>query len=217
MKNTNNQGTTLVEVTVGSILLVSTIGLITLALAVVFESYIATQQRGSIDQDGQYILARLKYIGSQQDSRVLYSQQISSDFSAAGSQFTNVVQGSADNDGIFLVDNGLPGEYTSPAIHIANPFLAAYFVATVKRPVGTTIRYKIAIADAVSGSCEGAEFDFVGEGKDSAAYFTTDYFLIPTDDDGVGYENPGSCIRYKAFLTGAGAETPIIYNVQIRR
>ncbi len=213
----NTQGTTLIEVTVGSILLVSTIGLITLALAVVFESYAATQQRAAVDQDGQYILARLKYVGSQQDSRVVYSQQKSSDFSAAGSQLTNIVQGSADDDGIFLADNESPGEYTSPSVYISNPFLAAYFVASVKRPVGTTIQYKIAIADAVSGSCESAEYEFVGEGKSSTTYFTTDYFLIPTDDDGTGYENPGSCVRYKALLTGASGDTPIIYNTQIRR
>ena len=217
MRKHNTQGTTLVEVTVGSILLVSTIGLITLALAVVFESYASSQQRGAVDQDGQYILARLKYVGSQHDPQVIYSQQKSSDFSKTGSQLINIEQGNTEDDGIYLADNGLPGEYTSPPVHIVNPFLAAYFVAVVKRPPGTSIQYRIAVADAVSGGCETAEYEFVGEGKSSATYFTTDYFLIPTDDNGVGFENPGSCVRYKAFLTGASGETPIIYNTQIRR
>ena len=71
MKKISTRGTTLVEVTVSSILLLSVIGLITLALAAVFEGYAMTQERSAIDQDGQYILARLKYVSSQQDSQTI--------------------------------------------------------------------------------------------------------------------------------------------------
>ena len=55
MKKHLNNGATLVEVMVSSMLLVSIIGLITMSLVAVFEGYVMTQQRGVIDMDGQYI------------------------------------------------------------------------------------------------------------------------------------------------------------------
>lgn len=213
----NNSGTTLVEVVVGSMLLVSVIGIVTLSLASVFEGYAMTQQRGSIDQDGQYILARLKYVASHQDSQTISSQIKTTDFTQPGYQSTNIEAGASEDSGIYLVDTTLSGEYTSPPVSLANPSLVSYFVASVKRPSGTSIKYRVAIARQVSRSCENVSYVFVGEDKSPNSFFTTDYFLIPTDNDGSGYENPGSCIRYKAYLTGSGGQTPVLYSAEIRR
>jgi len=217
MKKRLNKGTTLVEVIVSSMLLVSIIGLITMALATVFEGYAMTQQRGIIDQDGQYILARLKYVGSQQDSQTIYAQTKVSDFTQTGSELTNISGDSSEDGGIYLTNTSSAGEYTSPIISLLNPSLATYFVASVKRPTGTTIRYKIAFADPVSGSCNNAQYVFVGEGNLTDTYFSTDYFMIPADNDGSGYENPGSCMRYKAYLTSTTSQTPIVYSALIKR
>lgn len=213
----DNRGTTLVEVIVGSMLLVSVIGLVTLSLAAVFEGYAMTQQRSSIDQDGQYILARLKYVASQQDSQTISSQTKTADFTKAGYLSDNVEASTSEDGGIYLTNTELPGEYTSPPVSLSDPALASYFVASVRRPAGTDIKYRVAIAKQDSGSCEKVDYDFVGEGKSPTAYFTTDYFLIPTDADGSGYENPGSCFRYKAYLTGSRDQTPVLYSAEIRR
>lgn len=217
MKKCLNKGTTLVEVIVSSMLLVSIIGLLTMALAAVFEGYAMTQQRGVVDQDGQYILARLKYVGSQQDSQIIYAQTKVPDFTQPGSQLTNITGDSDEDGGIYLTDTSISGEYTSPIVTLLNPSLATYFVASVKRPTGATIKYRIALADPVSGSCDNAQYVFVGEDKTSTSYFTTDYFIIPADDDDLGYENPGSCIRYKAYLTSTTSQTPIVYSALIKR
>jgi hypothetical protein len=217
MKIHLNQGTTLVEVIVSSMLLVSIIGLLTMALAAVFEGYAMTQQRGVIDQDGQYILARLKYVGSQQDSQTIYAQTKVPDFTQTGSQLTNIEGSSSEDGGIYLANTSIAGEYTSPIISLLDPALATYFVAAVKRPTGTTIKYRVAHADPIFGSCDNAQYVFVGEDKTSTSYFTTDYFNIPADNDGTGYENPGSCIRYKAYLTSTTSQTPIVYSALIKR
>ena len=213
----NNSGTTLVEVVVGSMLLVSVIGIVTLSLASVFEGYAMTQQRSSIDQDGQYILARLKYVASQQDSQTISSQLKTTDFLKSGYQSNNIETGVSEDGGIYLTNTTLPGEYTSPPVSVSNPALTLYFVASVKRPAGTDIKYRVAIADQIAGSCDGVSYVFVGEGKSINTYFTTDYFLVPTDDDGTGYENPGSCFQYKVYMTGANGQTPILYSAEIRR
>lgn len=212
-----NKGTTLVEVIVSSMLLVSIIGLITMSLVAVFEGYAMTLQRGAIDQDGQYILARLKYVASQQDSQTIYAQTKTGDFTQTGSILENMEGSTSEDGGIFLTDTSVPGEYTSPIISLLNPTTATYFVASVERPEDTTIKYRIAVADPVSGSCNNAQYVFVGEGKSSTTYFTTDYFLIPADNDGTGYENPGSCVRYKAYLTSTTSQTPIVYSALIKR
>jgi hypothetical protein len=217
MKIHFNKGTTLVEVIVSSMLLVSIIGLLTMSLVAVFEGYAMTQQRGAIDQDGQYILARLKYVASQQDPQTIYAQTKTGDFTQTGSQLTNIASSPSEDGGIYLTNTSIAGEYISPIISLFNPSLATYFVASVKRPTGTTIKYRIAVADPISGSCNNAQYVFVGEDKSTNTYFTTDYFLIPADNDGTGYENPGSCVRYKAYLTSTTSQTPIVYSTLIKR
>jgi len=217
MKKNNTKGTTLVEVTVSSMLLLSVIGLITLALAAVFEGYAMTQERSVIDQDGQYILARLKYISSQQDSQTIYAQIKSADFSKSGSTLSNLEQSPSEDGGIYLGDPALGGEYTSPIISLTNASLARYFVASAKRPEGTEIKYRLAMTNPVDGSCENATYTYIGEGGVTSAFFTNDYFLIPKDDDESGFENPATCLRYKAYLSSANNQTPVLYSVIIQR
>ena len=111
----------------------------------------------------------------------------------------------------------MTGEYTSPIVALTNTSLAKYLVASVKRPEGTNIKYKVAMTDPISGSCENATYTYVGEGGDTSAFFTNDYFFIPTDDDNSGFENPAMCLRYKAYLDSANNQTPVLYGVIIRR
>lgn len=64
----------------------------------------------------------------------------------------------------------------------------------------TSLTYQVAGADPVSNSCAAADFTFVGPDKTSNTFFSTSGAL-PLDDDGIGYENPARCFRYKVFFT----------------
>lgn len=83
---------------------------------------------------------------------------------------------------------------------------------TYTTPVGTSLKFKVAVAKAVAGSCAGANYVYVGPVKtDPNSYFTTTPSAVPLDADGVGYENPGRCFRYKAFLATTNPSlTPVL-------
>lgn len=78
----------------------------------------------------------------------------------------------------------------------------------------TSLKFKVAVADQVAGSCAGANYSYVGPNKsDPNSYFTTPPATgtVPLDNDGSGYENPGQCFRYIAYLsTTDGNQTPIL-------
>ncbi|MBI4084778.1 MAG: hypothetical protein HY431_02630 [Candidatus Levybacteria bacterium] len=81
-------------------------------------------------------------------------------------------------------------------------------------PVGTSLKFKVAVAKAEGGSCFGANYVYVGPVKtDPNSYFTTTPSAVPLDADGSGYENPGRCFRYKAFLaTTDPSQTPTLHS-----
>ena len=69
------------------------------------------------------------------------------------------------------------------------------------QPANTDVRLQLGIADAIGNSCVGVSFDFVGPDKTAGSYFSADNNTVPFDNDGVGWENPGRCVRYKATLS----------------
>jgi len=216
MNTINSKGTTLVEVIVATTLLVSITGIITLALAAIFDGYALVKSRSVIDQDSQYILARMKYISSQQDSSIILSQSDSNSFTKTGFTSTNI---SYDDitAGLELTNPVFDGEYMSPIFVLPNSTQANLFVVSSKRPTGSTIKYQIAIAQQINNSCSQAQYVFVGKDKDPNTFFDADYFIPPTDTDGTGYENPGRCIRYKLFMKAGSGESPIVYQTIVKR
>jgi type II secretory pathway pseudopilin PulG len=74
---------------------------------------------------------------------------------------------------------------------------------TADLPIQSSIRYQVAIVDpGVSGTCSDADFsdfNFIGSDGTAATFFTGDA-VLPFSDDGVGYENPAQCFRYRAYL-----------------
>lgn len=217
MKLRSAQGTTLVEVVVGSLLLVSIIGIITLTLAAVFEGYAATQARSAVDQDGQYILARFRYAATQQNLQRLYGQSKPREFANEDALLTNLQEGETDDDGIFLVEGSIDGEYISPIISLPRPTSVDYFIATTRKPADTSITYQIAVAEASGGSCDQVEYTYVGPGGDESTFFSQDYFEVPKQSDAPTYRNPGSCIRYKSYFNTQTTETPTLQEVVIGR
>lgn len=85
----------------------------------------------------------------------------------------------------------------------------------------TSLSFQVAAADAVSGSCDSANYVFVGpDGTTGSTYATTDNTTIsgniPFNDDGSDFENPARCFRYQAsFATTDRTLTPIIHDVTI--
>ena len=92
------------------------------------------------------------------------------------------------------------GTYESKTVDIGSTATFNRFEATADVPVNTTLTYQIAITDAVSNSCNDVAFTFVGPDGTSNTYFATSS-AIPISDDNNGYENPGRCLRYRAYLT----------------
>ncbi len=85
----------------------------------------------------------------------------------------------------------------------------------------TSVNLQFAAADPVGGSCTNAAFVFVGpDGTSNTSYTSSDGTTIsgvlPFSNDGVGYENPARCFRYRArFVTPDATLTPIVNDVSI--
>ncbi len=79
----------------------------------------------------------------------------------------------------------------------------------------TVLEMQIAGADAVSGNCDLANFSYVGPDKTSNTFFTG-ASALPFDNDGLGYENPARCFRYRVHMTtGDGSNSPVLEQVEL--
>jgi Tfp pilus assembly protein PilV len=85
-----NAGTTLIEVLVASGILVSIITLLTVALTSTFEGYSRVLSSAQVEQDAQYITARLQYATTRADRNTLAYHTTSTDFSTGALYQTQV-------------------------------------------------------------------------------------------------------------------------------
>lgn len=87
---------------------------------------------------------------------------------------------------------------------------------TFNKPTGTDITFQVAVADVGGdGTCGTSIFTFVGPDGTSGSFFSDDG-AIPLSDDGAGFENPGRCFRYRAFLTTSDfGITPTLYDFAV--
>jgi len=128
-----------------------------------------------------------------------------------------IIQGGPDN-AVYVAS----GSYESKIFDTNSVSLpeAAFnhFSSNITQPAGTSIQVQVASAPAVSGSCTGANFSYVGPDGDSAQYFTPSGSLlsgiIPFGNYlSSAYQNPSRCFRYKALLsTTDQTQTPVIYD-----
>jgi hypothetical protein len=128
----------------------------------------------------------------------------------SGNAFSYIITGDAGTE--FKVIRGGPsgqlattGTFESSAYDVLASTAFNRMISTASLPSGTDIHFQVAIADPVSGSCSGANYvfrdiDFTG--------------IIPLDDDGLGYENPGQCLKYRVTLTTSSISiSPVLYDV----
>lgn len=124
---------------------------------------------------------------------------------ADGDAFAYVITG--DNPRTLRMIQGGPdgpylesGTYESSTIDAGSSATFNRFEVSATQPANTTITYQIAIADPVNNSCNTSPFTFVGPDGTTATYFATSS-AIPFSNDGTGFENPGQCLRYRAYLS----------------
>ncbi len=139
---------------------------------------------------------------------------------ADGDAYSYILTGDASTE-FKIIEGGPGGTFSTSGTYESQTFDIGYATAfnrilpTFIEPVDTSITFQIAVADPVSGSCSGANYVFTGpDGTTTSEYVGND--LIALDDDGVGYENPGRCFRYRAILsTTNSSSTPIFEQVII--
>lgn len=121
-----------------------------------------------------------------------------------------IIQGGADS-AIYSAS----GVFESQTFDAGADAMFNRFSATTTIPANTSISFQVAVQHAVNGSCSGVTYNYVGPDGTSNTFFTEgDKF--PIDTDGSGYENPGQCMRYKAFLTSSTqAQTPVLSDISI--
>lgn len=90
-----------------------------------------------------------------------------------------------------------------------------YMLSDITIPNATTAQYQVAVADQVSGSCTNANYVYVGPDGTSSSFYTTEG-AVALNDDGIGFENPGRCFRYKLFLhTNDSSSTPVVNSMTV--
>ncbi|MDO8609914.1 MAG: hypothetical protein Q7R95_05160 [bacterium] len=146
-----------------------------------------------------------------------------------GYAYSYVVTGDTNAE-LKIILGGSGGQYSANGIFESNPYnnfsSTAFnsFTATVNQPSQTTIKIKVAVADAVSGNCTSASYSYVGptgNPSDINSYFVVE--SDPTNIKGIipylisgNYKNPGQCFRYKVwFQSSDSTATPVLYDFTV--
>lgn len=146
---------------------------------------------------------------------------VSSVLEQDGDAYSYIVTGDSSSE--FKIIEGGPGgsQYADSGTFESQIFdvgsSAAFYRAgaTVTKPSGTDITYQVAVADKVGGACINGTYVYVGPDGTSSTFFQTEG-TIPMSDDAADYENPGSCFRYKAYLsTTDSSKTPILHDMTV--
>lgn len=127
-----------------------------------------------------------------------------------------IIQGGPDS-GIYVAS----GNFESNPLKLATPSAFNRFTASVSQPANTTIRMQISVATPSAGLCALSNFNYVGPGGDSGAFFTPVGASIsgtfPIGSYG-NYQNPERCFGYKALLditTGDYNQTPVLNDMTV--
>ncbi len=121
-----------------------------------------------------------------------------------------IIQGGPDGN---YVDQG----YLESSI-FDNNFNTTFNRYTVNHttPAQTNVQYQFAIADAVNGSCTGANYVFTGPDGTASTYYTTTNAALALSDDNAGYENPGRCLKYRTYLSTTDFNTtPVFQDITV--
>ena len=146
-----NAGTTLIEVLVASGILVSIITLLTVALTSTFEGYSRVLSSAQVEQDAQYITARLQYATTRADRNTLALHTTATDFSTGA---LNNAQVNTSSDGEIGITSGeFSGTFTSAPITLSGDETVRSFTSTASIPGNTSIEYQIGVRSPIASVC----------------------------------------------------------------
>lgn len=136
-----------------------------------------------------------------------------------GEAYTYIITGDAEAE-LKIIAGGPGGTFSSSGTFESRIFdatnSAAFnkFQATVIKPSSTDLTFQIGIAN--SDDCETSSYAFVGPDGTDSSRFPSLGGVIPFYKNGGGYENPGRCMRYKAFLSSTDSnQSPILSDITI--
>lgn len=149
---------------------------------------------------------------------------VSSVLQSNGYAYSYIITGDAASElKIILGGAGVESNYSSSGVFESGTFDAGTeavwnrLSVSSAVPQNTILKHKIAIKNGISGSCNSVLFntsDFVGQDGQAGSYFPASGGIIPFNEVGNGYRNPGRCARYKAYFdTTDSTQTPVIYDV----
>lgn len=161
--------------------------------------------------------------GSLQIASGIYG--VSSVLDAYNNAYSYIITGESGNQ-FKIIQGGNGGNFSTTGTFESSTFDAGYasafnrLNATIAQPSQTTIKMQVAVANAVSGSCSGASYTYVGPNGDSSAYFmpvsASISAQIPYGSYTPSYQNPARCFRYKTwFTTTDTSQTPVLDDVTI--
>ncbi len=150
---------------------------------------------------------------------------VSSVLQSNGYAYSYIITGDANAE-LKIILGGSGGQYTSAGTFESASFDPGYntafnrFTATVNTPPQTNIQLQIAIAAQVNGTCQGANYTYIGPDQTTNSYFTPASGIIsggiPYISVSPYYINPGRCFRYKAYLSSTDStKTPALYDITI--
>lgn len=105
-----------------------------------------------------------------------------------------------------IIQGGPDGTYNATGTYESRIFDSGFnttfnrFFTTTSIPANTALKFQLAVADAVSGSCTGASYDFVGPDGTASTYYQATGSAVLVGDFGNFYHNPGRCMKYRAFF-----------------
>lgn len=123
----------------------------------------------------------------------------------AGAELKIIQGGGGGGGGVYT----LAGTFESDLFDAGSSVMFNRFDVSSAVPVDTALEYQVAITAPSAGSCAGASYTFVGPDKQPSSFFT-DSSALPLGS-GVGYTNPGQCLKYRAYLrTSNSNNTPVM-------
>jgi type II secretory pathway pseudopilin PulG len=122
-----------------------------------------------------------------------------------------IIEGGGGSGGTYAAS----GIFESQPLDFSKDVVFNRFFVKYDTPTGTDLQFQVAAADPGSNGCSNATYTFVGpDGTINSRY--SDSGFIPWSNDGVGYENPARCFKYKAyFSTGDSSKTPTLFDFSV--
>ncbi len=209
----------MVEVVVASALLFVISSTIALSLSTVFDGYTLTQLSGSVEQDSQIIVSKIKNSATKHNDNVIGASFRKSDLTEDGVVFVNTEVAPNTETHIRLADGSTQGTYTSPTSEFEEgQSINKLFFAGNTSTSSASLKMQVAFFDKSGSVCQDENVTFVGPDKTTNTFYEDVVANVPQSAVGV-FRNPAKCLKYKAIFerSDASIETPKLFLVRFEK